>query len=387
LEFPDGRSLLGIPALNPQEDTVYCTWAYDKKKRWQGHVYSVRSSSGSQNWEIILPGGGSWTGNHLAVDQTGVLYVVDCSNPDGMVNAINPDGTFKWSVPVPDVGGEEDLFALSVDEARAHLITGGWNSERRVICLSTSDGSHLWSVWTGSATGISACVDPSSGTVYHPGSDGILRAISSDGNPIWSANLSVVSTPALSRDGSMIYCPGSSAFYAVNSTDGSVAWSKPIGSSSSPAVDGNGDVIVPSSDGHLYLLSGSSGNTLWDVLVTTNPLSPIACAGWEDRIWIYVTASDTVYGLSALSVEAKENLPEGFGVEFKTAGKSIYLFMPKEAQVSLTLYDAQGRLVQRLYDGVLSSGGHTFNPTLEAKGVYMVVLRYQGGMRSLKFIR
>jgi hypothetical protein len=85
------------------------------------------------------------------------------------------------------------------------------------------------------------------------------------------------------------------------------------------------------------------------------------------------------------TVDVEEGLGSSF--EFKSAGKSIYLFMPKEAQVSLAIYDAQGRLVQRLYDGVLSSGGHTFNPTLEAKGVYMAVLRYQGGMKSLKIIR
>jgi hypothetical protein len=84
-----------------------------------------------------------------------------------------------------------------------------------------------------------------------------------------------------------------------------------------------------------------------------------------------------------------EDIGEGLGkgFEFKSAGKSIYLFMPKEAQVSLAIYDAQGRLVQRLYDGVLTSGGHSFNPTLENKGVYMVLLRYQGGMRSLKIVR
>ena len=68
-------------------------------------------------------------------------------------------------------------------------------------------------------------------------------------------------------------------------------------------------------------------------------------------------------------------------------GQGIYLFMPRSAQIALTLYDAQGRLVQRLYDGVLISGGHTFNPSLESKGVYMAVLRYQGGMKSLKIVR
>jgi hypothetical protein len=83
--------------------------------------------------------------------------------------------------------------------------------------------------------------------------------------------------------------------------------------------------------------------------------------------------------------DVEESLGKGF--DFRATRQSIYLFMPNEAQVSLAIYDAQGRLVQRLYDGVLTSGGHTFNPTLEAKGVYMAVLRYQGGMKSLKIVR
>jgi|GEM_PF-3651742 len=92
---------------------------------------------------------------------------------------------------------------------------------------------------------------------------------------------------------------------------------------------------------------------------------------------------------SDLCTPLYENVEEslGNGFDFRVMGKGIYLFMPKEAQVSLALYDAQGRLVQRLYDGVLASGGHTFNPALESKGVYIAVLRHQGGMKSLKTVR
>ena len=82
----------------------------------------------------------------------------------------------------------------------------------------------------------------------------------------------------------------------------------------------------------------------------------------------------------------EENLGGG-GFEFRATGQDIYIFMSKQAQVSLTIYDAQGRLVQKLYEGVLTSGSHTFNPKIEANGVYIAVLRYQGGMKSLKIVR
>ena len=67
--------------------------------------------------------------------------------------------------------------------------------------------------------------------------------------------------------------------------------------------------------------------------------------------------------------------------------KGLYLFAPNQIQVSLSLYDASGKLVQRLYDGVLNQGGHTFIPSLETKGVYLAVLRYPGGMKTLKLVR
>jgi uncharacterized delta-60 repeat protein len=97
------------------------------------------------------------------------------------------------------------------------------------------------------------------------------------------------------------------------------------------------------------------------------------------------TPTLTITDACAPLYEDEEGLSKGF--EFKALGQSIYLFMPNQTYVSLTLYDAQGRLVQRLYDGVLTSGGHTFNPDLETKGVYMAVLRYQGGVKSLKIVR
>jgi hypothetical protein len=82
-----------------------------------------------------------------------------------------------------------------------------------------------------------------------------------------------------------------------------------------------------------------------------------------------------------------ESADSSLAPSIRPAGQSIYLFMPTSAQVSLRLYDAQGRLVQRLCEGVLASGGHTFNPALEAKGVYMAVMRYQGKTITAKVIR
>lgn len=75
------------------------------------------------------------------------------------------------------------------------------------------------------------------------------------------------------------------------------------------------------------------------------------------------------------------------GLEFRVMGKGFYLFVPNQAKVSLSLYDVSGKLVQGLYNGVLSPGGHTFIPTTKTKGVYLVVLMYSVGMKTLKIVR
>ncbi|MEO0146420.1 MAG: hypothetical protein ABIM19_06270 [candidate division WOR-3 bacterium] len=61
--------------------------------------------------------------------------------------------------------------------------------------------------------------------------------------------------------------------------------------------------------------------------------------------------------------------------------------MPIQTQVSLSLYDAGGRLVQNLYEGIVSAGAHTFIPKPEGRGVYLAVLRYPGGIKRIKMVR
>ncbi|MEO0210613.1 MAG: PQQ-binding-like beta-propeller repeat protein [candidate division WOR-3 bacterium] len=74
-------------------------------------------------------------------------------------------------------------------------------------------------------------------------------------------------------------------------------------------------------------------------------------------------------------------------VIFTTRGHDLYLCLPKEARVSLSVYDGSGRLTENLYDGVLSAGDHAFSLNTETKGVYLAVLRFEGQTKTLKVIR
>ncbi len=87
------------------------------------------------------------------------------------------------------------------------------------------------------------------------------------------------------------------------------------------------------------------------------------------------------------SVPAQEEPAVSGGFRMRVVGQEIHLFAPRQALVSLDIYDAQGRLVQTLCDGYLDQGEHVFTSDLNAGGVYLVVLRHEGGTVTAKMIR
>jgi len=87
------------------------------------------------------------------------------------------------------------------------------------------------------------------------------------------------------------------------------------------------------------------------------------------------------------SVPAQEEPAVSGGFRMRVVGQEIHLFAPRQAMVSLDIYDASGRLVQTLYDGFLSQGEHAFTPELKSSGIYIAVLRYERGTVTAKLMR
>jgi hypothetical protein len=214
----------------------------------------------------------------------------------------------------------------------------------------------------------------------------------------------------LDGDGELEVIVGSydSTLYCLEGSDGTLKWAFATGSkvhTPGALVDIDGDnrfeYLVPQADTSiLYCLNAENGSVAWQINLAYDVHSPFAgdidgdgCSeiivgtAYPDAQGYLVFAMDDPAGATNCGILGigEGGLKKGF--DFRAMDKGIYLFMPEEARVSLTLYDAQGRLVQRLYDGVLTSGGHTFIPRLGAKGVYMAVLRYREELEALKIIR
>ncbi|MGB9590179.1 MAG: FG-GAP repeat domain-containing protein, partial [Candidatus Hydrothermia bacterium] len=148
-------------------------------------------------------------------------------------------------------------------------------------------------------------------------------------------------------------------------------------------IDGDGRLeflVSQNTTSTLYCLNAEKGTLAWQITLATDVHSPFAedidddgCAeiivgtlGLDAQGYRVFAIDDPAgaTGCGPLYEEIDESL--GHGLEFRLTGQNLYLFMPSSAQVSLRIYDSQGRLVQRLYDGVLRAGGHTFTPTTEA---------------------
>jgi hypothetical protein len=242
------------------------------------------------------------------------------------------------------------------------------SSDSTVYCLRGSDGTQKWAFTTG----------------YYVESSPSIADVDGDGQ------LEVV----IGSDDWKVYC--------LRGSDGTQKWSFTAGSPvlhPGALVDIDGDnnleyLVTSQYSSTLSCLNAEDGTLAWQITLSSGLQSPFAGDIDDDGCSeiIVGSLSSRLYAIDdpggaqdCGAAGVNEGLTERF--DFKPLGQNIYLFMPNQAQVSLTLYDAQGRLVQKLYDGVLTSGGHTFNPDLETKGVYMAVLRYQGGMKSLKIVR
>jgi outer membrane protein assembly factor BamB len=289
-------------------------------------VYCLRGSDGAKKWEFPT-GGDVYSSPAVAdCDGDGKMEVVIGSNDRKVYCLRGSDGTKKWEFTTGNTVQSSPAVADVDGDGKMEIVIG--SNDKKVYCLRGSDGTQKWEFPTG-------------GDVHTPGA---LVDIDGDGRFEYLVSQSNTST---------LYC--------LNAENGSLAWQ-----------------INLAVDVHSPFAGDIDGDGCSEIIVGTQ--------GADAQGYRVFAIDDPANSTNCGTLDIGEG-GFGNGFEFRALGKGIYLFMPNQAQVSLTLYDAQGRLVQKLYDGVLSSGGHTFNPTLEAKGVYMAVLRYQGGMKSLKIVR
>jgi outer membrane protein assembly factor BamB len=165
-----------------------------------------------------------------AVGSSGILYF---TARDGVLRALNPDGTLAWSV-LDDVSADS---APSVG-ADGTIYVGGTNK----VYAVNPDGSRKWVFATGSSVGAMPAI-AKDGTIIVGAYDDKLYAIRPDGTLRWTA-------------------------------DASVAWPfdpSRVNGGASAAIDGSGAVFIGAGPGKFRAFS-ADGQLMWEFVSPSCPM-------------------------------------------------------------------------------------------------------------------
>lgn len=220
-----------------------------------GDVRALDAITGETRWQFELQGDEllrSTYGSPVVADN-----VVYFGGYDGIVYALNPDGTLKWQEPVggPIVGSPTVADGL--------VLVGA--SDGNIYALDAADKSVQWTFDTGNRIWSSPTV--AGGVAYFGSMDQKVYAVSlADGSPVWEFTTggAVVSTPAVS-DGRVYVGSFDSIFYALDAATGEEVWRFEGAANwywSKPLIVGD-TLYVASLDGNLYALDKNTGQQRW----------------------------------------------------------------------------------------------------------------------------
>ncbi|WP_221029539.1 PQQ-binding-like beta-propeller repeat protein [Actomonas aquatica] len=221
-----------------------------------------------------------------AVDGEGTVYFgleIGSSSAlvtGGRVLALRPDGSVKWQTNLPDWVDASPLVGRDGET----LYVGCWDGE--FYALDRATGAVKWSYDTEAFIGATAAQGPD-GTLYVPGGDGLLHAISETGAVQWvfPATDWIQAAPTVAADGVVYFGSWDDSFYAVN-PDGSLLWQAVTGGDvvGAAAVAADGTVIFGSRDRYVYALN-LDGSAKWS-LETGDSVEASPVIGADGTIFI-----------------------------------------------------------------------------------------------------
>ena len=268
-----------------------------------------------------------------AVGADGTIYVgVEVnSNPlDGMLQAVNRDGSLKWTFPTRD--WVDSTPAIAADGT---IYFGCWNGYLYAV---NPDGTQKWKLAVGAIV-VSSPAIGADGTIYIGSDDHALHAVSKDGVELWkyTTGNSIESSPAVAADGTIYVGSKDSSVYAVTAA-GALKWRTPTGFGvySSPAIDLDGTVYIGSFDGFLYALAPEDGAIKWKF--KTGRQIQAAPAIGPDRTIYFGSFDHNFYAVN----------PDGTKKWSVTVGGAIYSSAAIRSDGTV-IFGADDKLVRALY--------------------------------------
>ena len=256
-----------------------------------------------QQWAFFT---GSAIGSSAAVGVDGTIYL---GSGNGMLYAINPDGTQQWAFANGE--GNDSSPAIGADG------TIYFGSADANLYALNSDGTQRWVFPTGNSI-VSSLVIGADATIYIGSGDANLYALNPDGTQQWvfPTGAYIYSSPAIGSDGTIYVGSENNNLYAIN-PNGTQQWAFPTGSAilSSPAIGSDGTIYVGSGDANLYALN-PDGTQKW-AFPTGSYIYSSPAIGSDGTI--YVGSGDA--NLYALNPDGTEQwaFPTGGAIESSPA--------------------------------------------------------------------
>jgi len=211
-----------------------------------GNTYAL-NPNGTKKWSFPIPARSSPA---LGVD--GTVYVGSQNNS---IYAINPDGTKQWMVPAGQIESSP-----TVDTDGTSYIGARDNK----VYVVNPDGSTKWTFTTGGVVDASPVLGPD-GTVYVGSNDNNFYALNPDGSQKWvvTAGNIFYGSPAMGKDGTVYAGSDDKNVYAIN-PDGTKKWAFTAGGAihSALAIGKDGTIYAGAADSNLYAIN-ANGTKKW----------------------------------------------------------------------------------------------------------------------------
>ncbi len=133
-----------------------------------------------------------------------------------------------------------------------------------LICFNVSGQNTLWQYSSPAPLIFDPTVGPN-GNVYFATDDAKVRALDSNGQPLWETKVGGVLTTPIALFEDRLFFATSAADLRGYGTDGNMVWTlKLIENATTPlAVNGQKKIFFGTKDGYLYCVDGNGGNVLW----------------------------------------------------------------------------------------------------------------------------
>ncbi len=349
------------PAITQEGTLVFATT--------NNNLYGVKSD-GSAAWTITF----GWNEySSPAVGADGTIYIG--KNGNRGFTARNSDGSEKWRVS--GMGAVQSSPAIGSDGT---IYVGSGDHYLHAI---NPDGTIKWSFKTGDKV-LSSPVIGADGTIYLGSYDKKLYALNPDGTEKWNYETKgwfyYNDTPTVGADG-LIYVTAydttfgfSKWLYAFNS-DGKIEWVFTGGDAveAAPAISKDGTIYIGSINGTLYAIKSGS-------------------AGLAESSWPRFRHDNQGTGRisSASAVQNTEPIaPKKFSVSKAypnpfNPSTHVQFELEKPSHIRVSVYNATGRLVHVLQEGIQAAGRHelTWEAASFGSGIYFI--RIQAGQQLVQ---